>query len=518
VIALRALFAAIAFVLCVGEAWAHASLVSADPADGATLAAPPDQVVLRFSEPVSPLAVKLLDDTGAAVTLPPVAQPEGETIRVALPSQMRHGTYLLSYRVTSADSHPVAGSTAFSIGAAMWPGRAKPADAATPALGAWRIVLRALRDIALLIAAGCALFLLWVAPFPGERIVLGAAGLAAALFAVAGVGLQGAALIGHGDILAPESWRIAITTSYGLSATAAAAAALAIATAATVPRSGMRSGLLGLGAFAAGASLPLTGHAATASPGVLAVVAVAAHGLAAAFWTGSLVALLAMLRQDGGEAGPALRRFSRIATAAVAVLIAAGAGFAAMQLASPRELLHTRYGNLILAKAALFAALLAIAAYNRFVLLASMDRDASGTAAKLRCSIAAEIAIIIAVVALTAVLTQTSPREERIVNTLSAGSHTAAITIRPGRAGRNAIAVQFRDRDGRPYDPVEATLDIANPAARVEPMTRPLARAGQGDYRYEGAELAFPGRWSFEIRMRVDDFEQHQFTGSIDVR
>ena len=70
---------------------------------------------------------------------------------------MREGTYLLSYRVTSADSHPVGGSIAFSIGRASW--RVHTGDTVS-GLGPWRIAVRALRDASLLIAAGSALFLL----------------------------------------------------------------------------------------------------------------------------------------------------------------------------------------------------------------------------------------------------------------------------------------------------------------------------------------------------------------------
>ena len=41
----------------------------------------------------------------------------GDTIIVTLPDDLPRGTQVVSYRVTSEDGHPVAGSMVFSIGA-----------------------------------------------------------------------------------------------------------------------------------------------------------------------------------------------------------------------------------------------------------------------------------------------------------------------------------------------------------------------------------------------------------------
>ena len=50
----------------------------------------------------------------------------GDTIIVTLPDNLPRGTQVVSYRVTSEDGHPVAGSMVFSIGAATGPRRAEP--------------------------------------------------------------------------------------------------------------------------------------------------------------------------------------------------------------------------------------------------------------------------------------------------------------------------------------------------------------------------------------------------------
>jgi copper transport protein len=46
------------------DAFAHASLLKAEPADGAVLPAAPAVLTLTFNEPVSPLVFRLLDPGG----------------------------------------------------------------------------------------------------------------------------------------------------------------------------------------------------------------------------------------------------------------------------------------------------------------------------------------------------------------------------------------------------------------------------------------------------------------------
>src|SRR5690606_39917329 len=84
-------------------AGAHASLVSTDPADGATVDAPPETVTLTFTEPVSLGAggVEVLDDSGEPVH-------EGEAVArdrqvtVGMRPDLDEGTYVISYRGPSA--------------------------------------------------------------------------------------------------------------------------------------------------------------------------------------------------------------------------------------------------------------------------------------------------------------------------------------------------------------------------------------------------------------------------------
>jgi copper transport protein len=502
VIAARLLLTA--SLLCGADAAAHAELVGSTPEDGAHLARAPSTVELRFNEPVTPLALRLFGSSGTPVVLRTPLAP-AEMIRVELPPEMSEGSYTLSYRVISLDSHPVAGSIAFAVGEAG--ATTRPATE-RDALRAWRIAVRALRDFALLIATGGALFLLAVARFPGDRKLLVTSALMAATAAVLGASLQGAAMLGPGTApWSEEAWHAGIHSSFGLSTCVATGAALLIAIGAMAHAESRRL-LLALGALAAVASFPLTGHAASTRLGVLGPVALSVHVLAAGFWAGSLFALFA------GPSAVSLRRFSRLGIVAVASLVLGGVTFAVMQLHSLAEVTGSEYGRLIVGKATLLAGLLVLASLNRYRFLPKLEHGDAAASRRLRASIAGEIVLMACVMTLTALLVQTPPpRDAGFVASVQAMGRVAEISVSPARAGHNSVTVRFRDAD-----PAEVVLELGNPQAGVEPVARPMRRDAPGYYRWEGAELLFGGTWSLEVQALIGDFDRAIFRAEVPVR
>jgi copper transport protein len=500
--------AVLALALAAGEAFAHAGLSAAEPADGAVLERAPAAVVLRFSEPVTPIVVRLFDRAGTRVELQP--QAEGETVRAELPA-LPAGPYLVSFRVTSLDSHPVGGTIAFSIGSPeRLAASAAPDEAASAA--ALRALVRAVHDLALALAAGGALFALLVAPFPGQRRVLRGAAAVACVAAIASVGLHGAAFL-DSTLFDAAAWRVGFATSRGTAAIVACAGAVAIALG--------RPWLLGAGALLAIASFALTGHAAAAEPRAVAAALIVLHVAAAAFWAGSLVALAAILRRSTeAAAASALRRFSAFGVIAVPALMAAGVGFAVMQLGSFGELVSSGYGRWITAKSALLAALLALAAWNRLRLLPALERGTPDAVRRFRRTVGTEVVVIGAVIVAAAMLAQTPP--PRAVSTetvvvLEDSGYTMRLAVRPARAGVNAFAVTFA-KDGAPFDPPEVSLEIGSIAGGVEPIVRDAVRVAPGDYRTESAPLMFPGEWAIVIRARVSDFDQVAVRARVAIR
>jgi copper resistance protein D len=135
------------------------------------------------------------------------------------------------------------------------------------------------------------------------------------------------------------------------------------------------------------ASLAGTGHAQI-EEGWMSLVHVgsdAAHLLAAGAWLGGLVPLGFILlnysMRDGEpivDADWILLRFSSMGYVAVATLIVSGLVNSWLLVGSVSSLLKTLYGKILLGKLALFAAMLGLAAANRFWLVPRMIKTRSG--------------------------------------------------------------------------------------------------------------------------------------------
>jgi methionine-rich copper-binding protein CopC len=115
-------------------AFAHAELVRTSPIDGQRLDVPPAEVVLEFTEPVRLIVggIRLLDSGGQPLS---TAAPQVDGVRVTLPlsGDLPSGTYVVSWRVLSSDTHPVAGALAFGVGTDPPLGAAAASNAVQPA-------------------------------------------------------------------------------------------------------------------------------------------------------------------------------------------------------------------------------------------------------------------------------------------------------------------------------------------------------------------------------------------------
>ncbi|WP_420346128.1 CopD family protein [Pelagibius sp.] len=130
------------------------------------------------------------------------------------------------------------------------------------------------------------------------------------------------------------------------------------------------------------------------------------HLAAVAFWIGSLWPLLQLAgAAEGARVAAVMQRFGRIAGVFVACLLLAGAGLAALLLGGIAPLVTTAYGRVLLVKLALVVLLLGFAALNKWRLVPRLAAGEPGAALRLRRSIAAEIALVIAILLATAVLT-----------------------------------------------------------------------------------------------------------------
>jgi copper transport protein len=402
-------------------AGAHASLKAAAPRNGAVLDAAPERVVFRFSEGVEGSfgALRVVDERGRRVDDGAVTRPDGR--RDALAVGVRPGTpkgaFAATYRVVSADGHPVSGGVTFVVGRDV---TAAPPDvrelteaqAAPAGIGTALSVARAVRYVGIGGAVGLLtlLFAVWaplrrrgsVGPPADEAFcrgtsralravaLLGAVGAAAALVLQAanagGTGVGDALRPGTlGEILGTRTGAWFALSLVALLALAGLAGRLARATdRLRAPLPAVALALLALLVLAPAVG----GHASSSSPAWALVPIQTIHVAAMGAWVGGLLGLVLVLPR-ATRALPAgrprmallsavLLRFSPIALVSVAALTVAGTGLALLHLTTLYDLTDTAYGRAILVKVVLLVVIIGIAVVQRELLLPRLKRLAAG--------------------------------------------------------------------------------------------------------------------------------------------
>ncbi|MFB4265171.1 copper resistance protein CopC [Nonomuraea sp. GTA35] len=153
-------------------AQAHNVLIGSDPEDGATLTASPSQVTLVFDQAVrqgyAQLGVTGADGSAWADGSAVVA---AERVSVKVKPLPAGGSYVVGYRILSADGHPVTGKISFKLAAAATPGAAGAAAAGAATGGSSADAAEAAAN------GGAGMAVVWIV---GALLVL-AAGTAVAL-------------------------------------------------------------------------------------------------------------------------------------------------------------------------------------------------------------------------------------------------------------------------------------------------------------------------------------------------
>ncbi|KNB49050.1 FixH family protein [Streptomyces caatingaensis] len=487
-----------------GTASAHAALTATDPRQGSVVPTAPARVQLTFSEGVllSADSVRVLDPRGTRVDTgsPGHADGRSETASVALRPGIADGTYTVAWQAVSADSHPVAGAFTFSVGAPSKTTVEAAVAGTDPVVGTLYDVARyaAYAGFAVLVG-GCVFAGVCRAPRAVQKLAAGG-WIALFLSTAALLLLRGAYTAGKGpgsvldlallgDALSTKPGAALLTRLLLLSA---AAVFLALLFGPYGREGAPRRGRPAVWGPAAGGTVVAAGLAATwaaaehASQGLqpwLAMPVDVAHLLAAGVWLGGLAALLAALRADDALPREAVRRFSRLAFAAVCVLVVTGLYQAWRQVGTWSALTGTDYGRRLLVKVCLVAVLVALAASSRRWTARLADdvrpvapvakaavRTSAGTAdsperaaqlarqraavakaagqrrrdadpgrSGLRRSVLAEAAVAVAVLAVTTVLTTTQPGR---AETEQARAERTEGTTTPG-AGRTDVRVAY---------------------------------------------------------------------------
>lgn len=522
-------------LLPASSASAHAVLVSSSPPANAVVSSGPTEIVLTFSEGVRkvPDRIRVIAPNGSRVDR---GEPrfDGSVVTIAVDAGGPRGSYLVSFRVISADSHPVAGSFTYAVGAPS----ATPADTGggrtDPMVSAAVITARYVGYAGLLLVTGPALVLglLWPRRLsrrgPGRLLWTGAGLLAAAT--VADVWLQvpfttGGRLFdvgwsGLNDVLGST---YGVTHVVRLGVLAAAAFLLRAVTTGSYGRSDQVLlailGLIGL------LTWPLAGHAAVSPAPVISVLADTAHLAAMAIWLGGLVVLASFLlrRADDRELGAILPVWSRWATASVCALLLAGIVQALIEVGSLDGLIGTTYGQLVIAKVGLFALAVVAAAYARQL----VRRHAGARPRGMRLAVGAELGIAAVVLAISATLVHTPPARvaatdagnvapQYFSTTLSSSIYALQVEVDPARVGNNSIHLYAYTPDNKPLPVVEWRATAALPDQGVEPVEVPLLPLTDNHATGE-VQLPRQGTWQLRFIVRVSEIDQATVTAAVPI-
>lgn len=524
---------------------AHATLVATDPAEGAVLEAAPEQVTFTFDESVIgvPAGIQVFDATGEVVASS--ASVRDAQLVVELEGDVADGTLVVVWRLVSADGHPIGGSLSFSIGAPseVVEVPTTSADAGTDAPVTLSLA-RWLGYLGLLVATGTVLFS--VAFLPGDHAVAGArarlrvvargAALVATLawwtavplVALYQLGLSWSAL-GDG-----ATWSALSAAEYAVPAAVTVGLVLAAgALPAAAPDRG-RAVLVLLGCGVALVAPALTGHTRAASPGALVVGVDVLHLVAASLWLGGLVAVALALgdlaaRDDLG--GMVLARFSTWASGVLVVLALSGTVVGWRVAGSWSALLDTGYGALLLVKVGLVLVAVALAAWNRFVLLPRLRavtrrRERRDAAALLVRTILAEAGVLVAVLVVTGFLVDRSPEPEGTGATAPApaasgeeavwlGGIIAEVSLEPLAVGPTTVTITMTDAEGEPAEGYDAPrVSLSGPGVDLGEVE--LRNLGPGLY---SGDLVLPtsGTWEAQVSLRTTEFDNPVKTVSLEV-
>ena len=429
--------AALALALLPGTASAHALLERTAPERGAALESPPDQMAFFFSEPVEASfgAVRIFDAEGEQVESGEITRPEGrsDAVAVSVDARLPDGTYTATYRVISADSHPVSGGFVFTVGK---PG-AGPAETVSELLddtdaGArtsvayWAARWLGYAAIGLGVGLLAFLLLIWwpvlrrhggggeewtratVSFARRARALLLVAALTGLVTSTAAVVLQAATAGGTSfwAALDSDSVKEVLDTRFGLLTGLRAVAWALIIAIVLMPRTSLSPRVREVRLGATGAIISegrpalavaalcvpaafllaspgLAGHASTQDPTWVLLPANLVHITAVSVWSGGLAALAVALPAATRPLQAAdksrllagtLLRFSPLALGCVIALVAGGVIQAIVYVGPLSDLLETAFGRAVLIKATLLLGLVALGAVNRQRLVPALRR------------------------------------------------------------------------------------------------------------------------------------------------
>ncbi|WP_178019844.1 copper resistance protein CopC [uncultured Paenibacillus sp.] len=552
---LAAAVCAFLLMLAPASAFAHAYVVSSNPAANEMLDTSPVEIVIDFNEPLEEgfheLAV--IGPNGDNVTNGEAGiNPEKPSrLTVNLRPNLPEGLYTAKWNVVSGDGHAISGTIPFQIGrgdSSSAP-QVHPTTDGGSSFPEWSLLL-----VRWLFYAGTAGYLGAVvfharllprldSNWP-ERLKRRSRTVWTAGFIASSAGIllslpqQTASDAGGGwrEAFDPGLWRQTLVyTTFGeiwtiqillLGGWFLWTLFLLRSSRTTRPRLLPLAGAL-LFALALLFSKAFIGHAATAELRGFAITADFLHLAAALIWLGGVGALAFLLPAAAQPAvedktRPAeprqlslywrtIRRFSTLAIWMVALLLGTGVYSSLLHVPTLYSLTHTAYGRVLLAKIALTAICLLLGGWS-FLRGRRAEKP-------LYAGVWTELGAGLAVLVLAAVLANlptaaASPGPASLTHRLEDGTKVT-IRVAPNAVGTNAFQVTVNGPDGQPRDDVEqVTLELTS--KEMDMGTTEILFPG-GSPPEVRELITMGGRWNVHVHILTKSLDRYDFDTELTV-
>lgn len=549
------------------RAEAHAVLIAATPGPGTWSQDPPEKIELSFSEAVSLElgGVNLITATGKKIDLGDPVYSSGDKILTYPAPDIADGGFVISWRVISADGHPVSGAYSFAVGeGALIDPSGVSAFGASSRNWVSQIAYSASRFgsyLCMALLIGAMFFLVVIEPklfrAPVPRRLVAFSGLGLISFTILELLLRGPYQATRGLAAITDSQLIgnvfgskagiALIARIGLTVVAFALMSIVFSNHRPIP--GWWKASAAATALMISFTPVLSGHAVAGRLSGLAQVSDTLHVAAMSTWFGGVVmlALMAHLAKSGATASLApAKKFSSVALICMSIIIATGI-FQSVRLLEPIDILFsTAFGRTLILKLILLAGVLGFALISRRSSTpAAPQKSASNLAeqtsqttlpqevdpAESRMQLATQfkravslevglaVAILVATTALTAMAPiAPPPKLEPFSGRMTHEKVNVDLTVDPAAVGRNEIHLTTIDASGLPEDVVDLKATLALPSAGIEPIDVPMTRVAPYHYIGSGFEMTLPGDWELVVQVYVTDVDGVQFKATIPVK
>jgi len=521
-------------------AFAHAILQASDPGSNSVVRTSPKTVSLRFNEAVETAfgSIRVYDCGGGRVDSGKIVRPTKDSVAVTIDRRLAQGTYTVTWRVISADSHPVAGAFVFNVKKANAGSCKQVFGATTPGtIDALFKFMRGLDFALILLVVGGAIALAVVLRSAAQELrtrlfrILGGLSFGLVIVGALCIVLQGAVAGGFGlsEAFRWDTIHSVLQTRFGHAFLWQIGIALVVGALALMASRSRSLELLPLASLLLIPTVSAAGHARTS--GAFAIFLDVFHVAAASTWVGGLAFTVLALLLAGGDRWPlasrAVPRFSLLAVASVVVLITAGSIRGYQEVKSIHGFLHTTYGQLLLVKIVLVLPLLLIGLYNNRFAVPRLKKHVASAVEQRRFLRAAgtELAIMAAIVGVTAVLVTEPPAKASVsaakyaTDTVPIGPLEVNYLIDPAKTGSTVIHLYFyMPKSGFPANVDDAKMSATLPANNLGPLRIPLTRIVPSHYTTSAGVFPEAGDWQVTFEIRKGQFQSYTQTVTVPIR